>query len=285
VIADKHDDVMAKFGAILAQGIIDAGGRNVTVGLQTRTGHTNMPAVVGMLVFTQFWYWYPLAHFICLAFTPTAVIGLNSDLKMPQMTIKSNAKPSLYGYPAPLEEKKEKEREKVSTAVLSITAKAKRKEQEKKDSKSDEKMDVDSAHEKDSAVKASEKSDKSEKTVEKTTEKDAKETKDSKTAAKDSKESKDTKEKDNKEPKEAEPLFSMLENPARVVRQQLKVIQSADGTRYTPIKDLSIGGIIMLRDGSKSEPEVLVEPVAAGGPKVEDETEPEPPEPFDYIED
>ncbi len=50
VIADKHDDVMAKLGAILAQGIIDAGGRNMTVSLQSRTGHTNMLAVVGMLV-------------------------------------------------------------------------------------------------------------------------------------------------------------------------------------------------------------------------------------------
>ena len=50
VIADKHEDVMAKLGAILAQGIIDAGGRNMTVSLQSRTGHTNMMAVVGMLV-------------------------------------------------------------------------------------------------------------------------------------------------------------------------------------------------------------------------------------------
>ena len=41
---------MAKLGAILAQGIIDAGGRNMTVTLQSRTGHTNMLAVVGMLV-------------------------------------------------------------------------------------------------------------------------------------------------------------------------------------------------------------------------------------------
>jgi len=55
VIGDKHEDVMAKFGAILAQGIIDASGRNVTVSLQSRSGHTNMAAVVGLLIFNQFW--------------------------------------------------------------------------------------------------------------------------------------------------------------------------------------------------------------------------------------
>jgi 26S proteasome regulatory subunit N2 len=106
VISDKHDDLIAKFGAIIAQGIIDAGGRNMTISLQSRTGHTNVSAVVGMLVFTQYWYWYPLVHFISLSLTPTCLIALNSDLKMPVTEIKSAAKPSLYAYPPPLEEKK-----------------------------------------------------------------------------------------------------------------------------------------------------------------------------------
>ena len=115
VISDKHEDVMAKFGAIMAQGIIDAGGRNVTVSLQSRTGHTNMVAVVGMLVFTQYWYWFPLSHFLALAFTPSCLIALNDNLDMPVMSIKSNAKPSTYGYPAPLEEKKKEDKEKVGS--------------------------------------------------------------------------------------------------------------------------------------------------------------------------
>jgi len=59
-----------------------AGGRNMTISLQSRTGHANMSAIVGVLVFSQFWFWYPLTHFLSLAFTPTATIGLNSDLKV-----------------------------------------------------------------------------------------------------------------------------------------------------------------------------------------------------------
>ena len=36
-----------------------------------------------MLVFTQYWYWYPLSYFISLTFVPTAFIGLDAKLKMP----------------------------------------------------------------------------------------------------------------------------------------------------------------------------------------------------------
>merc|ERR1712228_1094533 len=136
-----------------AQGIIDAGGRNVTVSLQSRTGHTSMLGVVGMLIFTQYWYWFPLTHFLCLAFQPTAVIGLNANLDMPVVKFRSGAKPSTFGYPPNLEEKK----------------------------KSDE----------------------------------------------------------------PEPNFELLSNPARVMKAQLKVV-SLEDSKYRPMKDMSIGGVIML---------------------------------------
>lgn len=272
VISSKHEDTIAKFGAILAQGIIDGGGRNATLGLQSRTGHTNLQAVVGTLVFTQYWYWFPLAHCLSLAFTPTCIIGLNSDLKMPKIELKSSARPSLYAYPAPLEEKKREEREKVTTAVLSIAARQKRREGEKK--KDDgEKMDVDETtkDEKPAATTTAAATDKKDKKS-----KDEKEkTEEGSTAAPAT----------PKERKEPEPAFEMLSNPARVLRQQLKVISVADGVPYQPVKDVTIGGIIMMKYTSENE-QVLVEPVIACGPKTNDDAkEPDAPEPFEYIED
>merc|ERR1712156_521574 len=231
VITDKHEDVMAKFGAILAQGIIDAGGRNVTVSLQSRTGHTNMLGVVGMLVFTQYWYWFPLSHFLSLAFQPTAIIGLNSNLDMPVAQFKSSAKPSTYGYTPNIEEKKKEDKEKVATAVLSITAKQKKKE----------KMEVDE----------------------------------------------DKKEVEEKK-REPEPNFEMLSNPARVMKAQLKVI-SLEDARYRPMKDLSIGGIVMLNRTDKGDKEEeIVEPMEvnkASTGSEEEGDEPAPPEPFEWRED
>ena len=82
VIGDKHEHTITKFGAILAQGIVNAGGCNVTISLQSRSGHMNMKTAVGLLVFSQFWFWYPLCHFLSLAFTPTELITLNADLKV-----------------------------------------------------------------------------------------------------------------------------------------------------------------------------------------------------------
>ncbi|KAL7035624.1 hypothetical protein ACKWTF_008475 [Chironomus riparius] len=280
VISSKHEDTIAKFGAILAQGIIDGGGRNATLGLQSRTGHTNLQAVVGTLVFTQYWYWFPLAHCLSLAFTPTCIIGLNSDLKMPKIEYKSSARPSLYAYPAPLEEKKREEREKVTTAVLSIAARQKRREGDKK--KDDgEKMDVDETT-KDEKPAAVVTTTTTTTTTVVTTDKKDKKAKDEKEKTDEASTAAPATPKERKEP---EPTFEMLSNPPRVLRQQLKVISVADGAPYQPIKDVTIGGIIMMKYTSENE-QVLVEPVVACGPKTNDDAkEPDAPEPFEYIED
>lgn len=325
VISNKHEDVMAKYGAILAQGIIDAGGRNVTVSLQSRTGHTNLQAVVGMLVFTQYWYWFPLAHCLSLAFSPTCVIGLNSDLKMPKFEMKSAARPSLYAYPPPLEEKKAEEREKVATAVLSIAARQKRRDAA--DSKEDVKMEVDEdvkdvmKKAKEGAAKEGEEAKAAGANKEKAKEAAADEPMavetdallaktpaTAATSAADAKKASPVKKtpaelkaaKDDetiaaalalaaRTAKEPEPTFEILQNPARVLRQQLRVTSLVDvGQKYTPMKDISIGGIIVMkRTGTETEEEeeLLVEPVAAYGPKGDDSKEPEAPEAFEYIED
>lgn len=39
MIDDRHEDILSRMGAILSQGIINAGGRNVTISLTTRDGN------------------------------------------------------------------------------------------------------------------------------------------------------------------------------------------------------------------------------------------------------
>ncbi|KAI0053354.1 26S proteasome regulatory complex non-ATPase subcomplex Rpn2 Psmd1 subunit [Auriscalpium vulgare] len=131
IVADKHEDPMARFGAALGQSFIDAGGRNVTISLQSRAGTKNTSAIVGMVMFCQFWYWYPLAHCASLAFEPTGIIGLTEDLKAPKFEFISNARPSLFAYPSPLKTAKKEVATKVTTAVLSTTAKVKARERRK----------------------------------------------------------------------------------------------------------------------------------------------------------
>lgn len=78
------------------------------------------------MLFMQHWYWYPMMNFLSLALTPTALIGLNKNLKVPKnFKCISNAKPSTFKYPEFIKIDKDKKKEKVTTAVLSTTTKAK----------------------------------------------------------------------------------------------------------------------------------------------------------------
>ncbi|CAH2350973.1 26S proteasome regulatory subunit Rpn2p [[Candida] railenensis] len=147
-IKNKHEDALAKFGATLAQGIIDAGGRNVTINLEnTQTNTLNTKAIVGLTVFVQSWYWFPLAHFLSLSFAPTAIIGVKEDLKIPTFEINCHTKPELFQYPPKIEESKEKQPDKIATAVLSTTNRAKaraikKKKSQEGDEEEEDKMEI-----------------------------------------------------------------------------------------------------------------------------------------------
>merc|ERR1719281_153056 len=140
VVGDKHEDVMTRFGAILANGIMDAGGRNSCASMYSKSGMLRPGAAIGFCLFSQMWYWFPLIHMFSLTLTPTALIGLNDKLKMPKnFSLKCNAKPSLFAYPEPLQPPKKEEQSKAAVAVLSTAAKAKQlKEKEKKDKETSE---------------------------------------------------------------------------------------------------------------------------------------------------
>jgi 26S proteasome regulatory subunit N2 len=259
-IADKHEETMAKFGAIIATGIIDAGGRNVTISLHSRSGHKNMPAIIGLAVFTQFWYWFPLVHFISLSFTPTAIIGLNKELQMPVFSFKSNAKASLFAYPPEVKPPTTATPSKAPTAILSTTKKAKARSTKKEEEKSKEK-DKDKEKEKEK--------EKEEMDIDK-------ETKDNQ-AGKEG-----TEESANKEKKveEKEPTWEIKTNPARVALGQLKYLTFDVDTRYQPIKKDQVFGIVILKDLKSGEPVELIKSETSASKS--EEKEPEPPEPFEY---
>lgn len=228
VVGDRHEDAMTKFGASLALGIIDAGGRNCTIGLQTQTGNLNMPAIVGMAVFTQYWYWFPFTHFLSLSFVPTSIIGLDHELDIPSVSFHSATKPSLFDYPPEQEVKAEEGPTLVTTAVLSTTAQAKRRAQKKEKAARRESMDIDTPTANKIAASSGDKmdidDDKSKKPAEEFKEKKEGESEKEASVAPEPKKKADK-----------EKVGYSLENMSRVLPGQLKFI-SFTGGRYKPVK-------------------------------------------------
>jgi 26S proteasome regulatory subunit N2 len=234
IVGDRHEDAMTKFGCALALGIIDAGGRNCTIGLQTQTGNLNMAGIVGMAIFTQYWYWFPFTHFLSLSFTPTSMIGLDHDLEIPSFKFHSATRPSLFDYPPEQEVKTDEAPTLIATAVLSTTAQAKRRAQKKERAQRRESMDVDQTPTtpKISAPAAGDKMEVDEDT-----------SKDKETKTDDKKDSEGEKEgtaaEIAKKKLEKEKVGYDIENMSRVLPAQLKFINFPAG-RYKPVKKVSL---------------------------------------------
>ncbi|EEB08916.1 19S proteasome regulatory subunit Rpn2 [Schizosaccharomyces japonicus yFS275] len=258
VISEKHEDALAKFGAALAQGIIDAGGRNVAFALQTSTGSLKLSSVVGFAVFLQYWYWYPLTHFISLSFSPTALIGLDKNLQAPKFSFVSNAHPKLFAYPPKTKLPSVKAVQKVETAVLSTTvkaqARAKRAEKEKQAKEEDSDMKVDEKAESEGETKMQ-------------------------TDSEQTPSSPESKSSEKKESADSE----VLQNLSRVLPAQLEYITFNPSSRYYPVRKFT-GGVLMLIDRQSETAPDLIELKTDFMPTQTEPQEQEapPPEDFEY---
>lgn len=83
-ISGRYESALSKFGAILGQGIIDIAGRNGRVSLTTVSGMPNMRAIIGATLFCQHWHWYPLMHFLAFSLTPSAIIAVDEQGRLPK---------------------------------------------------------------------------------------------------------------------------------------------------------------------------------------------------------
>jgi len=213
ILRDRYAPELTKLGAILAQGIINSGGRNVTITSKSRAGHIWAQGVVGLFLFTHYWYWYPMALCLPLAFAPTCVIAVNKNLKVPELSFTSHCKPSLFAYPKPIDRSSEKvERKRCSNAILSFAFRnlAKRlKISDKEIRKFTGELDSDKEKEKPKPPQ--------------------------------------------EKPAEAlipEPNSHLLRNPARCLKEQLKYLEWGVNNRWEPVNRLAVnkGGFVVLKD-------------------------------------
>lgn len=238
----KLEDVITRFGAVVASGVMDTGGRNGVIALTSATGHPRMSAIVGLAIFTQFWYWYPLVHFIGLSIKPAALICLNRDLKMPKLKVQCNADEELFAYVPVGPPEKPKDTNTAPKAVLSVTAKhmakVMRRTQKRKDNeKAEDKMDT----KEDEGTSSVKKDSDGQTTGGGNAEKD-------------------------QNVKRSEPKKSghtVLENPCRVLSEQEAYMSwEVDGQherRYTPVLEGRMSGIVMMADRRAGDDEDIVE--------------------------
>jgi 26S proteasome regulatory subunit N2 len=280
---NRGAETMARMGAIMAAGILDAGGRNATIGMRSNSGTFRRTSVIGMALFVQYWYWHPMSYTISLALAPTALIGVDATLAAPKdFTARCDCKPSMFAYPAPVPTEDKKSKEKMPTAVLSTTARFKARAAKKATAKDGKKTGGGDAMETDDAAAGG-----------------AGPSKEGEAA-----EGEGAAAAETAKVKEPEPTSFTLENPARVVPQQRRFVAFVSENRWHPVRPTP-SGFVVLKNSTPDEPveylfqeekkpaateaatapaatgDAATQPTAAGAADAGDE--PPPPEPFEYV--
>ena len=239
ILEDKDEHLLIKFGANISKGLMDLGGRNCVISLVSNTGENRMKAIIGMCLFTQYYYWFPMIHMLNLGVIPTFLFNVDDQLKIPiNYKMLSKAKPSIYGYPKE-EEKDEKKKEvKAETAVLSTHVRNKAKS---KKTGTLSMLDIKSGNlgEKNSSI-------------------ELKPAPSGQIPQEDKKEEKTEEKKEDEEIKidlsKVEPEEEELVNPIRILPLQRKVIHEINNSDFEPITHERFNGFLMLK---KKRPDVV----------------------------
>lgn len=231
-MTDKDEHALVRFGGILTQGLMELGGRNCTVKLTSNSGNNRIGSIVGMALFTQYYYWFPMVHFINLAVHPSMLLGVDSSLKVVKnFNVLSKAKPSQFGYPKEVKLEEKTKIERAPSAVLSTQSRVKAKLGRRTGtltSIADMQIDDKPAADKNKTDKAA---------IDKPADKEKTEEK-------------------PEEPEKEEPNEEKLSNPSRIVPRQLSVVSHIQDQDFRPILNNRFTGFIVL---NKANPNALTE--------------------------
>ena len=232
---NKEDHNLIKLGTLIGQGFLELGGRNANLSLVSHTGHNRIGAIIGIALFTQYYYWYPMMHFISLAIRPQIHMGIDSDFKViKNFKIISKSKPSQFGYPSETKIEDKKEKTEAPKAVLSSQTRMLAKNKSKLGTNSN--LNTQTMH----------------------LDKQVSTTQDIK-IEENKMEIDDNIKKEEKpvEEKKEEPLEELLSNPCRILKKQEQVIEFIYDQCYLQVTPTKYCGIIMLKKVANDEPEYL----------------------------
>ncbi|OIR58835.1 MAG: 26S proteasome regulatory subunit N2, RPN2/PSMD1 [Amphiamblys sp. WSBS2006] len=142
-LSEKTTTENTVFGAILANGFLNCAGQNGVVSLFSHSQQPDTQSIAGLLLFTQYWEWFPLFHFVSLAVQTRCFVVLDDSLAPMKKTWKVCAPASSFAYFRESQKKEEKAR--ATVAVLSTTrTKNEQKKEEPQEHVADTAMEEDS---------------------------------------------------------------------------------------------------------------------------------------------
>ena len=100
---NRGDTILRRQGALLGAGLMDAGGRNLLLQLRSPLHCMRREATLCCVLATQLWEWFPLFNLIAKSLAPSALLAVDTSLRMPSsFSLMCSTDPALFDYVPPL---------------------------------------------------------------------------------------------------------------------------------------------------------------------------------------